>query len=183
MNYKQSFVLYESVYAQFERLLKAKQVEGASRYIDAVMQYGLYGVVPDEEDEVWLYGLDNVMASIDSAKSNYRKKINIPKDELARYLMEGMTQPKIAEIFNCSVDTIQRRIKEYGLSTLPPENYFFEDDTADTANSGIKTGRNYNYHSLSPSHSYSLSDSHSTSLGNEKEDSEDMVRKAKDLGF
>ena len=72
-NYKQSFVLYESVYAQFERLLKANKAAGANRYIDAVMQYGLYGVVPEENDEVWLYGLDNVMASIDSAKSNYRK--------------------------------------------------------------------------------------------------------------
>lgn len=182
MNYKQSFVLYESVYAQFERLLKADKLEGASRYIDVVMRYGLYGVVPDDEDEVWLYGLDNVMASIDSAKSNYRKKINIPKDDLENYLRQGMTQVKIAEIFNCSVDTIQRRIKEYGLSTLPPEDYFFEDDTADTANSGIKTGRNYNYHSLSPSHSYSLSDLHSTSLGNEKESNAHMMT-PKELGF
>lgn len=29
MNYKQSYVLYESVYAQFERLLKADKLEGA----------------------------------------------------------------------------------------------------------------------------------------------------------
>ena len=101
MSYKQSFVLYESAYAQFERLLKAKQVEGANNYINAVMQYGLYGVLPDEEDKVWLYGLDNVIASIDSAKPNYRKKINIQKDELAKCLMEGRTQANIAEIFNC----------------------------------------------------------------------------------
>lgn len=178
MNYRQSFVLYESVYAQFERLLKAKQVEGASRYIDAVMQYGLYGVVPDDEDEVWLYGLDNVMASIDSAKSNYRKKIKIPKDELARYLMDGMTQARIAEIFNCSVDTIQRRIKEYDLNTLPPEEYFFEDDTADTATSSTETGRNY----LSHSHSFSHSDFYSTSPKNEEDNNGDMMT-AKDLGF
>ena len=159
MSYKQSFVLYESAYAQFERLLKAKQVEGANNYINAVMQYGLYGVQPDEEDKVWLYGLDNVIASIDSAKPNYRKKINIQKDELAKCLMEGRTQANIAEIFNCSVDTIQRRIKEYGLNTLPPEDYFFEDDTADTATSSIETGRNY----LSHSHSFSHSDFYSTS--------------------
>lgn len=159
MSYKQSFVLYESVYAQFERLLKAEKLEGANRYIDAVMQYGLYGVVPDEEDEVWLYGLDNVIASIDSAKSNYRKKINIPKEDLENYLRQGMTQAKIAEIFNCSVDTIQRRIKEYGLNILPPEEYFFDDDTADTATSSIETGRNY----LSHSHSFSHSDFYSTS--------------------
>lgn len=128
MDYKQSFVLYESVYAQFERLLKAEKTEGASRYIDAVMRYGLYGEVPEESNEVWLYGLDNVIASIDSAKANYRKKINIPQDELAQYLREGLTQKKIAEIFHCSVDTIQKRIKEYGLKHLPPEDYFSEDE-------------------------------------------------------
>ena len=34
---KQSFVLYESVYDRFERLLKAEKLEGVNRYIDAVM--------------------------------------------------------------------------------------------------------------------------------------------------
>lgn len=178
MSYKQSFVLYESAYAQFERLLKAKQVEGANNYINAVMQYGLYGVLPDEEDKVWLYGLDNVIASIDSAKSNYRKKINIPKEDLENYLRQGMTQAKIAEIFNCSVDTIQRRIKEYGLNILPPEEYFFDDDTADTATSSIETGRNY----LSHSHSFSHSDFYSTSQ-EDKENSNGDIVTAKDLGF
>lgn len=172
-NYKQSFVLYESVYAQFERLLKADKLEGANRYIDAVMQYGLYGVVPDSEDEVWLYGLDNVMASIDSAKSNYRKKIEVPEAELLQYLREGLTREKIAEKFNCSVDTIRRRIKEYGFENLPPEDYFFKDESA---NCGIKKGSNYHSHSLS--HSDFLSDSLSQKSEKERED-----QLAKDLGF
>ena len=176
-NYKQSFVLYESVYAQFERLLKANKVEGANRYIDAVMQYGLYGVLPEESDEVWLFGLDNVMASIDSAKSNYRKKINVPREELERYLREGLTQAQIAEKFSCSVDTIQRRIKEYNLRNLPPENYFSEDDTATC---GIEKGRNYNYHSHSHSDYLfdSLSDSHS-----QEDEKEDGYYPGKELGF
>lgn len=156
MEYKQSFVLYESVYFQFERLIKAGKADGANRYIDAVMQYGLYGVVPEENDEVWLYGLDNVMASINSAKSNYRKKINIPEMELARYMYEGLTQKEIADKFNCSVDTIQRRIKEYGLHNLPPKDYFFEDDTAEDSK---ETGRSYHSHSHFSSHSDFLSDS------------------------
>ena len=60
MNYKESFVIYESVYAQFERMLKADDIKGAVSYIDAVIQYGLYGVLPDEGSPVWLYGLDEV---------------------------------------------------------------------------------------------------------------------------
>lgn len=174
MSYKQSFVLYESVYAQFERLLKANKLEGANRYIDAVMQYGLYGVVPEEEDDVWLYGLDNVMASIDSAKSNYRKKINVPKDELERYMQEGLTQAQIAEKFSCSVDTIQRRIKEYGLKNLPPKDYFFEDDTATYSK---ETGRSYHSNYLSPSLSYS------DSYSQRDEEERRMEKEIKDLGF
>ena len=175
-NYRQSFVLYESVYAQFERLLKAEKEEGANRYIDAVMQYGLYGVIPEENVDVWLYGLDNVMASIDSAKSNYRKKIDVPKEELLKYLRQGLTREKIAEIFHCSVDTIRRRVKEYGFENLPPEDYFFEEDTA---NCGMKEECNYNYHSLS--HSDSLSDSNLQEVEEENED-DDFIRRKK-LGF
>ena len=175
-NYRQSFVLYESVYAQFERLLKAEKEEGANRYIDAVMQYGLYGVIPEENDDAWLYGLDNVMASIDSAKSNYRKKIDVPKEELLKYLRQGLTREKIAEIFHCSVDTIRRRVKEYGFENLPPEDYFFEEDTA---NCGMKEECNYNYHSLS--HSDSLSDSNLQEVEEENED-DDFIRRKK-LGF
>ncbi len=174
--YKQSFVLYESVYAQFERLLKSDKLEDANRYIDAVMQYGLYGVVPEESDGVWLFGLDNVMASIDSAKSNYRKKIEVPEGELLQYLRQGLTREKIAEKFNCSVDTIRRRVKEYGFENLPPEDYFFEEDTA---NCGMKEECNYNYHSLS--HSDSLFDSNLQEVEEQKED-DDFIRRKK-LGF
>lgn len=109
MNYKESFVIYESVYAQFERMLKADDIKGAASYIDAVMQYGLYGALPDEDSPVWLYGLDNVIASIDSAKAKYREKIDIPEDELIACLKKGMTNDEIAEYFNCSARTITRR--------------------------------------------------------------------------
>lgn len=181
-NYKQSFVLYESVYAQFERLLKAEKAEEANRYIDAVMQYGLYGVVPEESDEVWLFALDNVMASIDSAKSNYRKKIEVPEGELLQYLRQGLTREKIAEKFNCSVDTIRRRIKEYGFENLPSEDYFFDDELA---NCGTKEGRSYHSHSLSPSDFYSdsLSDSQEGEEINEGKVTKDELIRRKELGF
>lgn len=180
-NYKQSFVLYESVYAQFERLVKAEKAEGANRYIDAVMQYGLYGVVPEESDDVWLYGLDNVMASIDSAKSNYRKKIEVPEGELLQYLRQGLTREKIAEKFNCSVDTIRRRVKEYGFENLPPEDYFFEEDTA---NCGMKEECNYHSLSLLPFHSDLPSDSQEIEEVTDVEiEKNDVLALSKKLGF
>ena len=105
MNHKESFVIYESVYAQFERMLKADDIKGAASYIDAVMQYGLYGALPDEDSPVWIYGLDNVIASIDSAKARYREKIDIP------------------EYFKCSSRTITRRKKAYGINPAVLNNY------------------------------------------------------------
>lgn len=123
MNYKESVVIYESVYAQFERVLKADDIKGAASYIDAVMQYGLYGALPDEDSPVWLYGLDNVIASIDSAKARYREKIDIPEDELIACLKKGMTNDEIAEYFKCSSRTITRRKKAYGINPAVLNNY------------------------------------------------------------
>lgn len=100
----------------------------------------------------------------------------MPKEELLKYLRQGLTREKIAEIFHCSVDTIRRRVKEYGFENLPPEDYFFEEDTA---NCGMKEECNYNYHSLS--HSDSLSDSNLQEVEEENED-DDFIRRKK-LGF
>ena len=41
---------------------------------------------------------------------------NIPKEELGALLNSGRTQQQIAEYYGCSVDTVQRRMKDYGLS-------------------------------------------------------------------
>ena len=57
MNNTESFVLYESVYKQFE-ILKKRNPAVATNFIEAIMEYGLYGVVPDEESDVWLYGFE-----------------------------------------------------------------------------------------------------------------------------
>jgi DNA-binding CsgD family transcriptional regulator len=40
----------------------------------------------------------------------------VPEEELATMLRSGQTQQQIADYYGCSVDTIQRRIKQYGLS-------------------------------------------------------------------
>ena len=79
------------------------------------MRYGLYGDTPDEESEIWDYGFDGVVATISSAKDRYTKRIDIPREELERLLAEGRTQQEIASYYGCSVDTVQRRIKSYGI--------------------------------------------------------------------
>lgn len=122
MEYKNSFVCYESVYRQFERMVQRGKQQEANDFIAAVMRYGLYGEKPDEDSEIWDFGFDGIIATISSAKEKYQKKINIPEAELAAMLRNGQTQQQIAEYYNCSVDTIQRRIKQYGLSRSTAKN-------------------------------------------------------------
>ena len=52
MDYKNSFVLYESVYAQYDRLMRRGKVQAAQDFIGAVMRYGLYGTKPLPQREV-----------------------------------------------------------------------------------------------------------------------------------
>ena len=122
MEYKNSFVCYESVYRQFERMVQRGKQETATVFIDAVMRYGLYGEKPDEDSEIWDLGFDGIIATISSAKAKYGKKINIPEEELSSMIKSGMTQKQISLHFGCSEDTIQRRIKEYGLSSSTAKN-------------------------------------------------------------
>ena len=116
MEYKNSFVLYESVYVQYDRLMRRGKIEAAQAFISAVMRYGLYGEVPDEESEIWDYGFDGVVATISSAKDRYTKRIDVPQEELEKFVREGRSQQEIASYYNCSVDTIQRRMKQYGIA-------------------------------------------------------------------
>ena len=116
MEYKNSFILYESVYVQYDRLMRRGKIEAAQAFINAVMRYGLYGEVPDDESEIWDYGFDGVVATVSAAKSRYTKQIDVPQDELQMLVDEGRTQQDIANYYNCSVDTIQRRMKQYGIT-------------------------------------------------------------------
>ena len=116
MDYKNSFVLYESVYVQYDRLMRRGKVQAAQDFINAVMQYGLYGDEPNEESEVWDYGFDGVIATISTAKDRYTKRIDVPQEELEQFVREGRTQQEIASYYNCSTDTIQRRMKQYGIA-------------------------------------------------------------------
>lgn len=115
IEYKETFLFYESYGKTFERLRQINK-DKADQYIYALIRYGLYNELPPQDSDVWLFGFDGVIATINSAKSNRAKKINIPKEDLEEMINQGLTQEEISKAFSCSVDTIQRRMKEYGLS-------------------------------------------------------------------
>ena len=67
-----SFVFYESVWKQYQ-ILDARHPEAAKAFMRAVIEYGLYDIVPPEDDEVWMYGLEQTITSIDAAKGRREK--------------------------------------------------------------------------------------------------------------
>ena len=67
-----SFVFYESVWKQYQ-ILDARRPEAAKAFMRAVIEYGLYDIVPPEDDEVWMYGLEQTITSIDAAKGRREK--------------------------------------------------------------------------------------------------------------
>ena len=54
----ESFVFYETVFKQTEQLHKRKRYDEELELYRAIAQYGLYGVVPADDDDVWLYGFE-----------------------------------------------------------------------------------------------------------------------------
>lgn len=52
------------------------------------------------------------------------KKIILDRDELyQKYTEDHLSQQKIAEYFNCSIDTVRRNLKEYGIKSNKPSDY------------------------------------------------------------
>lgn len=139
MEYRNSFVCYESVYRQFERLARRGKLQKANDFIAAVMRYGLYGEKPEEDSEIWDFGFDGIIATISSAKEKYQKKIQVPEEELIEMLGACKTQQQIAEYYHCSVDTIQRRMKEYGLNRNTARNTAKQDAPHSTAENTAKS--------------------------------------------
>ena len=176
--YNESFVLYESVFRTYQRIYK-KNKERAADYINAVMEFGIDGVLPDEDDEVWLYGLDNAIASISAAKDRRakniedgakggRKKIDLDNDVLSVMRDRGMSYQEIADKLGVSKSTIQRRFKEI--------------DSALVSN-GVKTQNlnvNVNVNDNDNENDNGNDNENDNENGNEKENEKE---KSQDLGF
>ena len=172
--YNESFVLYESVFRTYQRIYKKDKARAAD-YINAVMEFGIDGVLPDEEDEVWPYGLDNAIASISAAKDRRakniedgakggRKKIDLDNDVLSVMRDRGMSYQEIADKLGVSKSTIQRRFKEI--------------DSALVSN-GVKT-QNLNVNVNVNDNDNDNENDNGNDNGNEKENGKE---KSQDLGF
>ena len=119
----ESFVLYESAYKQFETIKKRLGKEVACDLIEAVMEFGLYGTLPEEDSDAWLYGFEQIITSITKAKDRYAaavangKKGGRPQTVDIAKVMElkekGLTNLEVSKELNCSVSTVEKKVAEY----------------------------------------------------------------------
>lgn len=123
MNNK-SFVMYESAFKQAEILEERLGKEKAYEFLKALNEFGLYGVLPDESSEVWLYGFEQTITSVSRAKDRHsaaiengkkggRTKIELSKEEVMAAKDELKTWKAVAQHFGVSEQTLKNKRKEW----------------------------------------------------------------------
>ena len=126
----ESFVFYESVYKQAERLEKKLGKEVGYDFLKAVIEFGLYGVVPDDDDNAWLYGLEQTITSIGAAKNRYaaavengkkggRKKVELNQEEVMKKKAELKTWKAVAAFYKIDEDTLRKVRKQWEKAEKP----------------------------------------------------------------
>ena len=126
----ESFVFYESVYKQAERLEKKLGKEVGYDFLKAVIEFGLYGAVPDDDDNAWLYGLEQTITSIDAAKNRYaaavengkkggRKRVELNQEEVMKKKAELKTWKAVAAFYKVDEDTLRKIRKQWEKAEKP----------------------------------------------------------------
>lgn len=135
-----SFVFYESVWKQYQ-ILDARRPEAAKAFMRAVVEYGLYNIVPPEDDEVWMYGLEQTITSIDAAKGRREKNqedgskggrpaIRFERELIEQKKQELKTWKAVAEFLGIDEKTL-RKIRSN-----------WEEEKAEKPEIPVNTGKN-----------------------------------------
>ena len=115
----ESFVFYETVFKQTEQLHKRKRYDEELELYRAIAQYGLYGVVPADDDDVWLYGFEQAITSISRAKERYQLAIEngrrggrpavwLDQEEVLAKKKELKTWKAVAQYYGINEDTLRK---------------------------------------------------------------------------
>lgn len=156
VNYDGSFVLYGSA---FENLLNIEKFFGAEKawaFAKAIMQFGFDGEIPDENSELWAYGLSPIIASIGAAKNRYEASIEngkkggrprkIDRDKVVELKNEGYTNQEVADALNCSLSSVERANAENRQNQKNPNeniNNNIKSDNNEKENNNVN--ENYYY--------------------------------------
>lgn len=120
----ESFVFYESAYKQMAILEKRLGAEEAYAFTKAVIEYGLYGAIPEEESNVWLYGFEQTITSISKAKDRYsaavengkkggRPSIALNEQEVNERKRELKTWKAVADSYGVTEQTLRNKRAEW----------------------------------------------------------------------
>jgi DNA-directed RNA polymerase specialized sigma24 family protein len=123
-NNNSSFVFYESFLKSIQNVERFRSKEEAFDFAMSIIEYGCYGLPPEDTNPAWLYGFEQVRASIDAAQDRRQKQIAQGKmggrprksaniDEILTMRAQGMSIRTIAEQLNISDKTVRRRLQEH----------------------------------------------------------------------
>lgn len=120
-----AFVFYESFLKNIQQVERFQGKAAAYDFIMDLIEYGLYGLVPEEDNITWLYGFESMRDSIDIAQNRRQKQIAQGKmggrprkmvdvEEIIRLRDQGLSMKAIADKLSISYKTVSRRLEEYG---------------------------------------------------------------------
>ena len=120
---KEAFVFYESMYKQLMILYKRGKLKEYVELSIAIQEYGLYGVIPDEESDVWLYGFEQAATNIRVAKDRYEiakengskggRPVKYHMMDMVELRKQGLTNEQIAKTMDCSLRLVNNKLNRY----------------------------------------------------------------------
>lgn len=120
---RNSFVFYRS----YSECIKQLPVEYKEKMLDAIIEYGLNGVEPDDSDPIIKAMMINIIPNIDSSNNRYDtakangvrgkeygslggRPSNAIKQQIISLRDKGWSAQKISEELNISLKTVQNNI-------------------------------------------------------------------------
>lgn len=120
---KEAFVFYESMYKQLMILYKRGKLKEYVELSIAIQEYGLYGVIPDEDSDVWLYGFEQAATNISVAKDRYEtakengskggRPVKYHMMDMVELRKQGLTNEQIAKTMDCSLRLVNDKLNRY----------------------------------------------------------------------
>lgn len=118
----ESFVFYESVWKAYLTLRDRIGLESAAHFFECIAEFGLYGVLPPNDDIVYTQGFEQTATSIYHAKNKRLIAIENGKkggrkerhsaEEVAKLKAEGLTNKQIAEKLGYSEETVRLKLNK-----------------------------------------------------------------------
>lgn len=126
-----SFVIYDSYYDTYRRL-KKRDPNIALEFIDAILNYGFTGEIPEENAIVWDYGLPTIFSTIDASTSRYERAVKnsggrpttkVTLEEIYEQIEICDTWKEVAANLKIDADTLRSARQKYGLTERSPRKY------------------------------------------------------------